>query len=104
MSFVEVQTPSGPVYIEVDEYSGRIQAASGEVIQERFQQSLNSLKAYTAQVLADLNEFSPDEVEVSFGIKAGVEANTIMFGLAKASGEASYTVTLKWAPEKNKKK
>ena len=43
----------------------------------------------------------PDEVEVTFGLKAAGEAGN--FAVAKVGAEASYTVTLKWKREEEKK-
>jgi hypothetical protein len=37
---------------------------------------------------------SPDEVEITFGLKASGEFGT--FAIAKANAEANYTVKLKW--------
>jgi hypothetical protein len=51
--------------------------------------------------LENLEALGPEETKVSFDIKVGVEGGTPFFGLAKASGEASYTVTLKWKSNSN---
>jgi hypothetical protein len=99
MPFVEVETPSGLVYIEVDEYSGRLPATSDKQIQQKLNESLAPLKDYAAKVLGAVNDLSPTEVKISFGIKATVEADLLVFGLAKAGGEASYMVDLKWTKE-----
>jgi hypothetical protein len=42
----------------------------------------------------------PDEVEITFGLKATGEMGN--FAVAKAGAEASYTVKLKWKREKSK--
>jgi hypothetical protein len=43
----------------------------------------------------------PDEVEVSFGLKATGEVGN--FAVANVGAEASYTITLKWKREEEKK-
>jgi hypothetical protein len=43
----------------------------------------------------------PDEVEVTFGLKATGEAGN--FAVAKVGAEANYTVTLKWKREAEQK-
>ncbi len=42
------------------------------------------------------NGADPDEIEVSFGLKAGAEGGLAFFGIAKATAEANYSVTITW--------
>lgn len=107
-NYLQFVTPdSGVVLVEIEEsaaHSSEVgRTGLGEVVdrtvgkaQETFVESLHVIgetaKAFLQQVrkLAD----SPDEVEVTFGLKASGEFGN--FAIAKASGEANYTVKLVW--------
>ncbi|MFQ5615592.1 MAG: CU044_2847 family protein [Anaerolineales bacterium] len=102
---VPMQTPGGVIWVEIEEPAETL-ALTG--IQDKalrtFQETVEALKEnarYIREKIKTLGEeLAPDETEIEFGIKAGAEAGTPFFGLAKASGEASYTVKLKWGDER----
>ncbi len=48
------------------------------------------------EVLDKVKELRPDEVEVTFGIKVSGGAQWLV---AKAVGEASFEITLRWSPK-----
>lgn len=65
--------------------------------QSSFQEALRSVKKTVAASITELRDAfpeRPDELEIEFGIKASVEANGLI--LAKAAGEASFTVKALW--------
>ena len=97
--FVSVETPGGPIWVEVSETEDTKSVelvANRKEIHRTFEESAQALR-HNAQYLIDLmSDLGPTEVEVTFGISVGVEASTPIFALAQISGEASYTVTLKW--------
>jgi hypothetical protein len=92
------------VWVEVDDTAdtAKIEKASAKNATKTLEQSALSLKKTAEKIISIMEDLSPNEIEVSFGIKAGAEAGNPIFGLAKANGEASYTVTMKW--EKGKQK
>jgi hypothetical protein len=102
--YVEFDLPDGStVVIESDEPDGGVvKAGLGEVAErarETFERAVeNARKA--ALIIVDkvrgLHD-SPDEVEVTFGLKASGELNTLV--VAKAGIEASYSVKLTWKKE-----
>jgi hypothetical protein len=96
--YVFVNTPGGEILAEVDEgtKTERITLAAMPDVAQSFEKAAEAMKANARRLYELLEELSPDEVEISFGIKAGAEGGTPFFGLAKVSGEASYTVTMKW--------
>lgn len=62
-----------------------------------FEQALGAVKKSVAAAVSELRGAfpdAPDELEVEFGIKASLEANGLI--LAKAAGEASFTVKALW--------
>jgi hypothetical protein len=104
--YVPIQTPGGLVLAEVDDSNtsqGVVLTAKGEVFKD-FEGAVNALKRNAAFLLESLEDLAPQEVEVSFGIKAGAEAGIAIFGLAKASGEASYEVKLTWKADEADRK
>jgi hypothetical protein len=65
--------------------------------QRSFQQALGAVKQTVAEAITELRDAfpdRPDELEIEFGIKASMEANGLI--LAKAAGEASFTVKALW--------
>ncbi len=98
--FIPVETPGGIVWAEVDqtseEMSELVLVSAHDKVSKSFQDAVGSLRKNAQFLMDSLEELAPQEVEITFGIKAGVEGGTPFFGLAKASAEGSYTVKLKW--------
>jgi hypothetical protein len=97
--YVPIETPGGTIWAEVeetDEVKGLQLVGIRDEALKSFQEAAGAMRDNAKFLLRILEELSPQEMEVSFGIKVGVEGGTPFFGLAKASGEGSYTVKLKW--------
>jgi hypothetical protein len=65
--------------------------------QRSFQEALGAVKKTVASAIVELRDAfpeRPDELQIEFGIKASMEANGLI--LAKAAGEASFTVKALW--------
>ena len=65
--------------------------------QRSFQEAMGAIKKTVASAIIELRDAfpdRPDELEIEFGIKASMEANGLI--LAKAAGEASFTVKALW--------
>jgi hypothetical protein len=103
--YIPVETPGGTILAEVEDTEdvGGIELVSAKTKFPSFEEAAASLRANARFLLRAMNDLAPDEVEVSCGIKVGAEAGNAFWGLAKASGEASYTVTLTWKAEEDKK-
>lgn len=99
--FIPIETPGGTIWAEVEEIANdkSLTLTSNRAFQS-FEDAVKAMKQNASLILASLSELAPGEVEVAFGIKAGAEAGTPFFGLAKASGEASYSVKLTWKGKK----
>jgi hypothetical protein len=87
---VEMETDSGP---------GPTMRGGGPVAgaQRSFEQAMGAVKKTVAAAILELRDAfpdRPDELEIEFGIKASMEANGLI--LAKAAGEASFTVKALW--------
>jgi hypothetical protein len=65
--------------------------------EERFEKAIDSVRASANTLLTKLQNLAerPDEMEVTFGLKASGELGGNFF-IAKAGTEASYTVKLAW--------
>ena len=98
--YIPVETPGGIFWAEIEETEEAHRITLTHVDPKKvlgsFEETAEALKKNASFLLESLEDLAPDEVTVAFGIKVGAEAGTPIFGLAKASGEASYTVTLKW--------
>lgn len=104
--YVEFELPDGSrVVIESDEphgepSGGMVKAGRlGEVAeraQESFEQAVENARKAALVIVDKVRDLanSPDEVEVTFGLKASGELNTLV--VAKAGIEASYSVKLTW--------
>lgn len=90
-------TPGGAIAVELDGEKTGLNMVSRRSDQlPSFEAALEAMKANAEHVLETVRRLQPDEVEICFGLKAGAEAGSTFWGLAKASGEASYTVKLVW--------
>jgi hypothetical protein len=91
------------VEIDEPEQGGLVKASrAGEVIakaQQTLEKSLEKVQPAAQFVIQQLRKLhdSPDEIQVNFGLKLSADAGAV---LASAGAEANYTVTLKWAKEK----
>lgn len=98
--FIPVNTPGGMIWAEIEQTKQQagleLTAAKREKVFKNFEETAEALKQNAQYLLNILKELSPEEVQVSCGIKVGAEGGNTFFGLAKASSEASYTVTIKW--------
>lgn len=97
--YIPVETPGGLIWAEVEETDkskNLTLTSSQDKTLRTFPETVKALRENAKFLLKTLEDLSPQEMEVSFGVKVGVEAGAPFFGLAKASGEGSYTVTLKW--------
>jgi hypothetical protein len=110
--YVEYPTEEGrTILVEVDEAApvakGVVPASRGgekaqEVIhkvQTRFEDAMEVVHRNAQTIIGKVKGLSepPDEVEVTFGLKAAGEFGS--FAVAKASAEANYTVKLVWKRE-----
>ena len=67
-----------------------------------FSSALDTLLKHGKLVLEKSKELSPNEVELEFGIKGGIEAGIPVWGLAKASSEGNITVKMHWKDKTSK--
>src|SRR5262245_5287606 len=91
----------GTVLLESDEALGALPvSALGDRATQAvsaLEASLDSIRSLAASMMSRLHEDLPNppqEVELTFGIKASAEMNALV--VAKAGGEANFTVKLKW--------
>jgi hypothetical protein len=106
MAFLEVPLDQGVAIIETEDLPGArpisvfgdsATAAAGAV-----QSSLASIENLAAQITSKLGAAKPDgpaEIELTFGIKASAELGALI--IAKAQGEANFSVKLKWVRHKS---
>lgn len=105
--YIPVETPGGIIWAEVEEKDntqGLVLTSIQDQAFKSFKDVATALKHNAQFLLGALKGLGPQEVEMSFGIKVGAEGGVSFFGLAKASGEANYTVTLKWKPDESPQK
>ncbi|MCL4265787.1 MAG: hypothetical protein KJ069_21415 [Anaerolineae bacterium] len=96
--YIEVETPGGLILAEIDD-SEDLSGIELVGIREKlptFAEACASLKRNADFILNVTGDLAPDEVEISCGIKVGAEGGNVFWGLAKTSGEATYSITLKW--------
>ena len=100
--YVEFTLSDGStVIIESDEdESGVVKAGLGDAVEragEMFEQAIENARKSAMVIVDKMRELEPDEVEVTFGLKASGELGNIV--VAKAGVEASYSIKLKWKKE-----
>jgi len=108
--YIEFKLPDGSnVVMESDEPgSGVVKATRGigdvtKQATETFDQAADNARKAALVILEKMRGLhdSPDEVEVTFGLKASGELGSLV--IAKASVEASYSVKLVWKKEETKR-
>jgi hypothetical protein len=80
------------VDIEIEPGTDYVPAGAGDVIGRVWNAAEPAVKAARA-VLEQAKQLSPDDVQVTFGLKAGGKVNWL---IARASTEANFEVTLTW--------
>lgn len=91
---VELETEGASTSTPAPTMRGRGPVAGA---QRSFQEAMGAIKKTVAAAMTELRDAfpdRPDELEIEFGIKASMEANGLI--LAKAAGEASFTVKALW--------
>jgi hypothetical protein len=86
---------STTVTFEIDPAEGFRPAGPGQIaghVREAVAPAIEAAK----EVLDKVKELAPDEVEVTFGIKVSGGAQWL---IARATGEASFEITLTWSPK-----
>ena len=106
--FVSIDTPAGMMLAEVDDTVGfvggipSVLTAGDDHSSKSFKQTIFRLRENAEYLRRQLEELGPQEITVECGLKIGAIAGTPIFGLAKVSGESSYTVKLRWSVEEQK--
>ena len=111
--YLKYQTADGStVLVEVEGESEIIQegvAKAGRVgdmvkdtvkdVQTKFEDAMDAVRHNAQVIIGKVKELSdrPDEVEVTFGLKATGELGN--FAVAKAGAEANYTIKMTWRRE-----
>lgn len=74
-----------------------------EEVQTRFEDAMNAVRTNAEVVIGKVKSLSerPDEVEVTFGLKATGELGN--FAVAKTGAEANYTIKMTWKREQKSK-
>jgi hypothetical protein len=101
MAYVEINLDHGTAIIEIEDRPGAqpisVLAESAGRALGAVESSLASIQELATRITRHLGAAipdGPDEIELTFGIKASAEVNALV--IAKAQGEANYTVRLKW--------
>jgi hypothetical protein len=109
--YIKYQTDEGTLLVEVEEgeaglaKGGRLGEAVEETVEEiqvRFEDAMNAVRQNAQVIVGKVRGLvdPPDELEVTFGLKAAGELGN--FAVAKASAEANYTVKMMWKREEDK--
>jgi Trypsin-co-occurring domain 1 len=97
--YVLANSPGGEILVEADDAGDIIPDTEGlEAVRAlpSFEEASASLKKNAEYLLQLFRDLSPDEVTISCGLKVGAEGGNSFWGLAKVSGEATYTITITW--------
>jgi hypothetical protein len=96
--FIPMETPGGVIWVESEESvdGTLLVTAHRNKAFRSFQDAVNALEANAQFLQSTLQELAPSSIEISYGIKAGVENNAPLFGLSNNIDAAHYNVRLKW--------
>jgi NTP-dependent ternary system trypsin peptidase co-occuring protein len=100
--YVQANTPGGELLVETGEGGDSLEnneglesVGAGDRLPS-FEEASAAMKKNAEYLLNIMRELSPAEISISCGLKVGAEGGNSFWGLAKVSGEASYTLTIKW--------
>jgi hypothetical protein len=93
---VELPDGGGLVRAEVEVGAGDVSAFSERLPLHEVQETIQRVGRWAVRTVRDHMPEPPDEVEVEFGIKLGVESGKVVGILAKASGETALTFRMSW--------
>ncbi len=99
--FVEMEGMDGAILVEVDdnELSENLDLVGIKDLFSPLSSFVSKIVSNGKGIISKARELSPDEIELEFGIKGGVETGSTVWGLAKAVGEGNIKVKLKWKKE-----
>ena len=103
--FIKSVTPGGEFFIEVDSIDGFdeiVPTSSKDNSESNFDKAMQMLNKNTKFVIDNLKELGLDEIEVSCGLKMGVEGGNSFWGLAKVTSEANISVKVVWKAKEGK--
>ena len=108
--YIKYQTDEGVLLVEVEDElglakGGRLGEAVEDTVEEiqiRFEDAMNAVRQNAQIIIGKVRGLAdpPDELEVTFGLKAAGELGN--FAVAKASAEANYTIKMTWNREEDK--
>lgn len=95
--FVEMSGSDGIILVEVeDDETDSLELVGAKAQKSSLTSVMATLIKNGKSILEQSRELSPDEIELEFGIKGGVEAGVPIWGLAKASAEGNITIKMHW--------
>ncbi len=99
-NFALTNTPGGDIFVEIEEIDdeSKIELVRGSKEQSStFEKASNSLKTNAAYIKKILENLAPDAIEITCGLKFGIEGGNSIWGLAKVNTEANYSISMKWS-------
>jgi len=97
--YIEFELDDGSkIFFESDEgESGVVKLGIGDItdrVSKTFEQAVENSHKASLAILSKLRDLSPDEIEITFGLKASGEIQGLV--VAKASGEANFNIKMIW--------
>lgn len=95
------QFEGGYVAIEVTDVAGAgTEVSPNRMKVEEFDNCIEDTKIIAEKALRTFTSLDIEEVELEFGIKAGVELGVAFWFITKAATEANFNVKMKWKRKK----
>lgn len=93
---LELPDGGGLVRAEVAVGAGDVSGLGDRLPLHEVQETVERVGRWAVRTVRDHLPDPPDEVEVEFGIKLGLESGKVVGILAKASGETALTFRMSW--------
>lgn len=109
--YIPVEMPSGLVWVEISEQDDIDMESIAQVsvdsdrkaqLTKKFEDAVEAVKINSEHIISSLKGLKPQEIEVSCAIKLAGEKGNVFWGFAKATGEGTFTVKVKWAENSGK--
>lgn len=94
--FIEIDGMDGTLLIEVEGDNDTLELVNAKSCFSSLSNIMTSLISNGKTIVEKATKLAPNEIELEFGIKGGIEAGVPVWGLAKASGEGNISIKMCW--------
>ncbi len=103
-NYVETNVGGSSIVIEVTDSEDVLNSQQRTKIPDNvtFEKAIEDIKNATTKMIDTFSNTLIEEGEIEYGMKLGVKAGIAFWAVAEVSGEANFTIRIKWKNKKDK--